>query len=271
MKLGDAVLDYALATPLCRLKSEVGESYVFYGDRKPDYQWQDGKQAEIIHLSRVDALNAWRVTLDRDYLILSENYVWEQEGELHMTCTPGQCVKAYPKLPKLPAGMKQTGTDGIFTIYEYEGCCGEVSCCIEEIAVSEAVLNNGIGNANGNKAQQSAGDRKGDHADRAYRLKLTYEKAFSRVKGEDVLLNLTYDANGMDIYLEGKKVNDYLYTGQKAVFSLGYFDFPKELTVIVHPLKKDEPVFLETYPEFEDGVACRIRNVEQTVLKEVIC
>lgn len=271
MKLGEAVLAYALATPLCRLRSEAGESYVFYGDRKPEYQWQDGKQAEVIHLSRKDALNAWRVTLDRDYLILSENYVWEQEGELHMTCTPGQCMKVYPELPKLPAGMKQTGTDGIFVVYEYVGCCGKVSYHMEEISISEAVLANGIGSANGNKAQQSAGDRKEDHTDRAYRLKLRYEEQLLRTAGEDILLNLTYDGNGMDIYLDGKKVNDYFYTGQKAVFSLGYFDFPKELTVVVHPLKKDEPVFLETYPEFEDGVACRIRSVEQTVLKEVIC
>lgn len=267
MKLGNAVLVRALATPLCRLKLQKGESYVFYGDREPEYEWLDGKQAEVIHLSRKDALNAWHVTLDQDYLILSENYVWEQNGELHMTCTPGQCVKVYPELPKIPDGMKQTGTEGIFAIYEYEGCREEVSCCMEEIAISEAVFQNGIGS----EVQQSEEDRKERGTDRTYRLKMKYEKALSRVKGEDVLLNLTYDANGMEIYLDGKKVNDYFYTGQKAVFSLGYFDFPKELTVVVHPLKEDEPVFLETYPEFEDGVACRLQSVEQIILKEVIC
>lgn len=64
---------------------------------------------------------------------------------------------------------------------------------------------------------------------REYTLTVQYPKNLSRQAGEDILFSMIYDGNGMEVFLQGKKVNDYFYTGQEAVFSLGYFDFPEEL------------------------------------------
>ncbi len=39
-----------------------------------------------------------------------------------------------------------------------------------------------------------------------------------------------------NFFVNGRKVNDYFYTGQKALFSLGYFAFPTKITAVLHPL-----------------------------------
>ena len=75
-----------------------------------------------------------------------------------------------------------------------------------------------------------------------------------------MLLTLDYAGESMDIFLDGKKINDYFYTGQPALLSLGYFGFPSVLTARVHPLCQGDPVFLERWPSLENGRACRIEG-----------
>ncbi len=236
MKLGEAVLRSALATPLCKLRTGEKETYVFYGDWKPSYEWETDKQADILHLTRREALNAWKVTTDQDYLILSDNYVWQQDGEIHFVCIPGQRILSYPALKNIPREMTEVGTNGRFHVY-----------AVEEKEIPARIQLKECNN----------------------KLAISYDKPLNRRNGEDLLLYFTYDGDGMDIEIEGKKVNDYFYTGQQAVFSLGYFDFPKELSITVHPLKEGAPVFLETQPEFQNGVACRIREVQAVYQEEI--
>ena len=82
-----------------------------------------------------------------------------------------------------------------------------------------------------------------------------------RLQGRDVFLHLNYEGNRMDLYLGEKKINDHFYTGQEVPVSLGYFDFPEKLRVVVHALHEKEAVFLETWPELKDGMACRLNGV----------
>lgn len=258
MKLGEAVLKSALATPLCRLAAGEQETYVFYGDRNPFYEWVTKEHADILHLTRKEALNAWRVTTDQDYLILSDNYVWEQDGEIYFTVTPGQRILSYPALKILPQGMKEVGSEGRFHVYLMEEKKAPVQIHMEECCDEQAA---GVVRENG-----SHSDEEESHD---YKITISYDMPLDRKKGEDLLLYITYDGNGMEIEIEGKKVNDYFYTGQQAVFSLGYFNFPQELAITVHPLKEGAPVFLEKLPEFQNGTVCRIREI-QTVYQEEI-
>ena len=71
----------------------------------------------------------------------------------------------------------------------------------------------------------------------------------------------------MNIYAGGRKINDHFYTGQEVPLSLGYFGFPKLLEVEILALHPDTPVFLETWPEMENGSACRL---EQVSVKEEV-
>ena len=82
MKLGESVLSSALAVPLCHLETKSGDTYVFYGDRDPKFGWEGEVRADVLHLSRKDALLACRVKLEYDYLILAEDFAWEQDGRI---------------------------------------------------------------------------------------------------------------------------------------------------------------------------------------------
>lgn len=249
MKLGKATLRRALATPLCRLKNGEEESFVFYGDREPAYEWENGVQAKVIHLSREDALRAWRVKGTKEYLILSDDYVWEQDGEIHLVCQKGQKIRTYPALEKVPEMLSEAGCEGIFHIYEYCERKEEITCKLTEKK----------------KLQAENGREEGE-----YTMTLRYPQKLSRTEGEDILLSMSYDGNGMELFVRGKKVNDYFYTGQKAVFSLGYFDFPEEIVARVQALEESEQVFLEKLPMFERGTACRLQEVEVIRTQEVV-
>lgn len=237
MKLGNATLISALATPFCRLNGENG-TYVFYGDYEPGYVWKDGKAADVLHLTRQQALNAWKVTLERDYLVISENYVWDEDGELAVTGGSNTRILMYPEPDRAPAGFERTGAEGRFAVYE-RSLAGKTA----DVKFSEI-------------------SRDADKA--VYEVSVTYFEREDRLVGRDTLLWFTYAGNEIDFYLDGEKINDHFYTGQKVPISLGYFGFPGKLEVMVHTLKKEDWVFVEKWPELVDGRACRLESVEVT-------
>ena len=228
-QLGEAVLTSALATPLCRLEGEE-TCYVFYGSREPEFAWKDGKSAKTLHISRQDALNAWKVSLDKDYLVLSENYVWEEDGRsvktLHVTGGRECTIKAYPKMPA-PAGFAECGEDGVFTLYRK------------------------VTSGAGSSVQVRSLD------ENQYEITVEYGKNI-----KDCILELTYAGDSAQIYIEETLVNDHFYTGQKLELSMRYFDFPKRLRAVITPLEEGAPCFLEKWPQMENGRACRLERVE---------
>ena len=239
MKLGKAVLTSALATPLCRLTGGTDDTFVFYGDYEPKYTWQNGITADIIHLTREQALNAWKVPLDRDYLVLSENYVWEENGELKVTGGADTRILTWPELPVVLAGFEKKEDDGRFAVYERENSVEGAVANVEKTAEDE----------------ESA----------TYDITVSYPAGFdrnARLAGRDTLLMLSYAGFGLDVFLNGEKINDHFYTGQAVPISLGYFDFPEKLTIVVKALHKDDWVFIEKWPELNDGRACRLESAE---------
>lgn len=240
MKLGDAVLESALATPFCNLNGPEG-TYVFYGDYEPCYCWKEDKAADVLHLTRAQVLNAWKVTLDRDYLVLSENFVWEENGELAVTGGADTRILVYPEPEKLPGGFEKVGAEGRFTVYERR---------ISQGAEMTAEV----------KLQERS--REEDRA--VYEITVSYPGKEDRITGRDTVLWLEYAGYGLEIWLDGKKVNDHFYTGQKVPVSLGYFDFPEKLEVVVNTLKKEDWVYIEKWPELKDGRACSLNGVEIT-------
>lgn len=245
MRLGKGVLVSALATPFCVLNGvDAGEEvcYVFYGDYEPCYRWKDENKAKVLHLTRAQALNAWKVTLDRDYLILSDNYVWEQEGKLAVTGPALTRISSYPALKVIPDGFALKGTEGAMAVYERSTEGGHVKA--EAAMVSEE--------------EESA----------LYDVAISYS-GFGKRKGdgiskEDCFLWLEYVGYGMEVFLGEEKINDHFYTGQRVPISLGYFGFPERLTVKVKALWKDTPVFLEKWPELVNGRACGLKAAEVT-------
>ena len=118
MRLGDAVLRSALAVPLCRLSGEDGDVFVFYGDWDPQFTWEGAARARVLHLSRADALRAAKLFLGRDTLVLSDGFVWEEDGHLVAEGGRRTVVRTFPALSELPRGFVCTGQEGPFTVYE---------------------------------------------------------------------------------------------------------------------------------------------------------
>lgn len=238
MRLGDAVLETALATPFCRLKGAKGETFVFYGDYEPCYRWKDGEKADILQLSREQALNAWKVSLDRDYLVIHDNFVWEQDGEPVIVGDADTKILSYPEFSKTPAGFEKTGEEGRFTVYERHAKLrpAEVSVVKTEEDAESAV----------------------------YEVSLSYGEKEDRRAGRDTFLWLSYEGDSMEIFSGSKKINDHFYTGQQVLVSLGYFDFPEKLTVKVKALHEGDKVFLEKWPKLSEGRACSLNEVVVT-------
>lgn len=183
-------------------------------------------------ISRQEALNAWKVHLDQDYLVLSENYVWEENGELVVTGSGKTMIAVYPAVEKGIVDFKECGKRGNFTLYEriYKAQEPEAELVCKEQDKEKAV----------------------------YELKLAYpgEKNY-----HDAFAFLTWYGNRMEVFDGEEKINDYFYTGQEALLSLGYFEFPEKLKLVVYPLHPGDPIFLEKQPDAADGCACKIEKL----------
>lgn len=253
MKLGDAVLESALATPLCCLNSSEGNVYVFYGDRNPQFKWKT-EPAKVLMLTRKQALLAARIKLDKEYLVIADDFVWEEDGKLHVTASVGDLISIFPELEKAPEGFKKEGKDGVFTTYRKIGEKQTITVSFDEKSVDEY----------SRRLINSCGDEvilKGD--EHIYEISVSYEKHL-KDKEYDIMLSFDYACESMDIYIDGRKVNDYFYTGQKALFSLRYFDFPKKLTALLRPLHKGDHIYLQEWPEMENDTACIIKSITAT-------
>ena len=210
MRLGDAVLRTALAVPLCRLSGEDGDVFVFYGDWDPQFTWEGAARARVLHLSRADALRAAKLFLGRDTLVLSDGFVWEEDGHLVAEGGRRTVVRTFPALSELPRGFVCTGQEGPFTVYER----------VVSGAEPEAVLEDG--------------GMRGEH--HVYRLSFACIRRAARraESGYDVLLTLRWAAESMDVFCGGE-INDYFFTGQDALLSLGTFGFPDAIELVVPP------------------------------------
>lgn len=243
LKLGNACLRTALATPFCRLRTKAGDTWVFYGDYVPKtsgaggiFIWEGEARVDILKLSRKEALSAQKLCLDQDYLVLAEDFVWEEEGTVRVTGGADTVIRAFPRLPeeRLP-GFVECGQAGRFTVYERK-----VDGKAADVAVS-------LISRDAEKAR--------------YEVTVSYEGERCRMKGRDTFLKIFYSGDRMEICDGAEKINDHFYTGQEVPLSLGYFGFPEKLEIVVYPLEEDAAVFLEKWPKMEDGCACRLDGV----------
>lgn len=230
MKLGDAELIRAAATPLCVLEGTEKTEYVFYGDYDPDFLWKDGKAAEIIFISRSDALDAWKVKFDREYLILSENYVWKEGERLIVTGKQETTLRVYPKFTEKiaeDAGFTYEGTEGKFAVYKREA---SIQASNLKVSVKE---------------------QREDYAE--YVIKVNYSEGI-----KDAIVELEYAGDKMEVYLEEKMINDHFYTGENIELSMRYFNFPESFRIRIYPLIENAPRFLEKWPKMKEGKACEL-------------
>lgn len=229
MKLNEtAVLKRAMVTPLCRLN---GNTYVFYGDCDPDYMVEgDLGDTALISISRKEALNAKKVTLDKEYLLISDSDIIVMGDGVHFEGT-SECL-TFTAIPALSEVLE--GFEG----KEMEECAVYTKACRKE------------------SSHLTVGEVSRDEQSVRYVLDIHVPEE----KKNDVFITLDYDGDGFQLYLDGALIEDGFYTGQKAEIGLKRFGYPEKLELEVSAMKQGAPVYLEKQPNFIDGVACKLNE-----------
>lgn len=232
MQIGEAILKTATVSPLCILNNS-SRAYVFYGDMEPRYEIiGDLKENKILTLSRRDALNAWKVKLEQEHLVISDSAVLcTKDGpELIGRGTP--LFKVYPDLPSVPEGFVKLQSEGEFAVYEKEQEVGRIETAFRLIT------------------EQPEQKR--------YEIALEYPKD----RTQDVFLQIAYQGDSAKLYSNSSLITDHYYTGRDWEVGLKQFDFPHKLMVEIYPLKEDAKIYLEQWPVMKDGTACELSRVE---------
>ncbi|MGN0157847.1 MAG: beta-galactosidase [Brotaphodocola sp.] len=237
MKVGDGELKSAAAVPLCRLHAGRRQTYVFYTDGDPAYNWEKvPADAGILTISREMALNAWKFSENGDYLIFTEGSVIEtDEGYELLERKTGE-MKSFPALSVLPQGYFFDRMEGEISVYRRE----------ESVPETRAFCN----------LVKEENDKK------LYEIRIEYPEG---VKGDykqgelnDCFLRIGFSGDQARLYVDGQWKGDWYYTGRKWEIGMKRYDFPEIIQIEVYALKENDEIFLETVPEFENGTACRI-------------
>ena len=235
MQIGNAVLKSGLATPLCKLENEWN-TYVFYSDIPPLYDIKgDMENNSIITLSREDAKNAWKVILDKEYIIISSATVLITDKGLELIGRAPFKIKVYPEFDSVPEGFIQHENKDEFAIYTKE--LKQVFASVTYQLIEDSV----------NK--------------KTYDLEIQLPDE----PLEDCFLHISYQGDSAKLYMNRDYIADHFYTGEEWELGLKRFDFPKKLRMEVFPLKENAFVFLEQWPVMQQGVACELSKVDAEV------
>lgn len=235
MKVGDGELETALATPLCVLHNEEKEAYVFYTDKNPEYNWTKTPiNTQVITLTRDEALNAWKISLDQEYLLITEGNVIQNEDGYEVITRNGEIIKSYPQLPAEPKGYRYTKTEDMFFVYE---AIEETSAC----KVSYSLIK---------EAKKS----------KIFEVELEYE-----TMSNDCFLRIDFGGDMAKLYIDEECVDDWFYTGDTWEIGMKRFGFPKKVTIEIQALEEKAEIFLEKWPIIKDGIACDIYTIDAQV------
>jgi hypothetical protein len=231
----NTVLKSATVTPLCKLNNDQ-VAYVFYGDHQPNYRFnQPSEEVNLITLSRRDAMNAWKVRLDKDYLFVTEANVVEMKDGIHLFGENEVVFKSYPSLENVPQGFSVIEEGQGFGFYRKN-----VQSVHEIVRPTMNLIN---------EREES----------RQYQVDVEYVEGAEDV--EDYFLTFDYDGDQAEIYLEGEKVADHFYTGEPMEVSMRRFGFPKEVIFKIIALDEEAKIYLEHWPNMACGKACKLKNL----------
>ena len=206
---------------------------------------------KFITLTEEEALHASRITVDgQEHLLISEaDAVTDADGKISLLLRKedqagGKALHfmIYPDLPSCPAGFVKVSSGDAET-------------------ASRAALFAG--------SEAFAGYQSLQHFDvpvRAAWEKTDREGVYSihaetDLTPESALLLIDYAGNTAQMYeADGRKlIADNFYTGQTWEVELP--GHALDAQVVIEPLTRDTQVFLEKWPESEDGRACRVEKV----------
>ncbi len=197
----------------------------------------DVKEENLVIISREEALNSWKVKQNgKEQLIISSAPVIDCDKHIEIYAKGDTTLKVYPDFDKVPCDLTFVSKDGLFSIYEYKYKGFEKKATFNKKSETEYEIEMG---------------------------------AFD-VKPYDVYLNIDYIGEMADLYIDGEKVADEFYCGEKWQVALRKFDFPSKLTLKINPLHKEEKIYLENFPKFEGDRISVLNSILVEVFEKAI-
>ena len=208
-----------------------GKTYVFFTDREPVYNTAgDVSEVEILTLSENDARNAAKVTVGgRDYLIICDAAHTQDGDKLIFTVTEDTPLRVYPD----PAGGEGFA--------HYTLVCPREPVAVQTALVSENPLM------------------------REFSLKVSSAPK----EASDLLLDLDYEGNMAELFLDGRKVADQYSLGNGWHLGLRRFGGATDFTLRIFALTENAPVYIERKPAFRNGIACELVRARLTAEYQV--
>lgn len=256
MPVGESARLTIDSTPVCILRNideEHHSAYVFYTDTDRDYSADvtgDLSGNKIIVLTREEAVHSCKVTLGgREHLIISDSEaVTNAEGQVELyfetSCEGRPGFKIYPQPEKVSA---------------------EFACQKEAQQVADFADSDAFAVYEGTKTYAS-------NAKASFELvsedqdKNTYE---IRVTGCDeaaneILMKLDYTGDGGKISLDGQVIADSFYTGQLWEVGIKRFlikNSELEIKCEIMPLLEGAKLYLQQWPQMQNGRACGLKGI----------
>lgn len=262
MTYGKAFVKTALVSPFTKIKTGEKELFVFYKreDEKktaalfsfadPDSEAFAG--SSFLVLDRNDALNTWKIG---ERLVITgpdASAVESEDGGIKVFTRTSSQIFVYPDFKKVPAGLKRVGKENknavsnmepvLFVKYELDS--NEETKCL---ALSSERLESG----------NSSALYKIDLSGLIEDLKANIGKASL----SDNFVSLHYTGNTASLYEvkdgQRKLLLDHFYLGEDFPWEIGLKRFAESnidfsnLLLEITPLKKDEKIYIEKWPEFE--------------------
>jgi hypothetical protein len=234
MQIGDGILKTALATPLSVLHNEE-DTYIFYADSEPAYNWiKEPVKTNIVTLNREEALAAWKIGKNTEYLLITNGDVIESANGYELLTRHADCIKSFPQLPCAPEGYHYVGMNNGFYLYE----CIEKE---EKYTVQYSLI-------------------KDEEESKLYEVNVICPESVN-----DCFLRINFKGDSAKLYIDGEWEGDWFYTGQTWEIGLKRFEMPPKVLIEIKSLKENDERFLEIWPDFSEGSACGIVDIEVEV------
>ena len=234
LPVGNGTIRTANATPLCRLNDDAT---VFYTDQKPVFEFSAPLEGhKLIVLMRDQAKNALKCTIDqRQYLILTDGLALMDHDAITLHSWGVPSFSVTPDLPAVPVGFEKVSSSNEFQTYR--------SLTPEKYV---------------NPRQISFQQTHADAEKIRYEIVLDYPEGIS-----DCLLEITYVGNTAVAATDTAVITDDFYAGPPWQIGLKAAGFPKRIWIEIQPLHRDEPIYLEKWPEFQEETVGEIKSIRQ--------
>lgn len=222
------------ATPYCR----IGDRYVFWA-YDPNLVRIDAPQEvkeKIILISRDDALNAYKFTIDgEDLLIVSEGELYQMDNRIMGCFSKTPIVKLFSDIKHTLKGWKKIDQSQDYNVYCKNRAERSVKVLWEEVKKTKNY--------------------------KVYKIDLDY-----KVRKDDlVFLTIDFNADSIEIYVNDCMILDKFYTGIPVDVELSRYNYPSEIKVRIYPLYQGTDIYIEKENSFVDGIANEIVDVKTSV------